>query len=93
MVRCPQHTVQVPMARPSGWRFTLAHPAPANMWLRISVEDGRIMKRIDRLHECHDAVRFLSREPPIGPPLDELRAGRKRSRRRARLPLTPIRAP
>lgn len=68
MARCPQHTFQVLTKRPERMaRFTSEYPAPANVWLGTSVEDDRVLQRVDRLRECHAAVRFLSCEPLIGP--------------------------
>ena len=45
-------------------------PLP-NVWLGTSVEDGRVLGRIDHLRVTPAAVRFLSCEPLIGP-LDRL---------------------
>lgn len=68
MRQCPQHTFQVLTKRPERMaRFTAAHPTPPNVWLGTSVEDARVIQRIDRLRDCHAAVRFLSCEPLIGP--------------------------
>ncbi len=68
MRSCSQHTFQVLTKRPERMaRFTADNPAPPNVWLGTSVEDGRVQQRIDRLRECHADVRFLSCEPLIGP--------------------------
>jgi protein gp37 len=68
MRQCPQHTFQVLTKRPERMaRFTGDYPAPPNVWLGTSVEDGRVVQRIDRLRECDAPVRFLSCEPLIGP--------------------------
>lgn len=68
MARCPQHTFQVLTKRPERMaRWTAEHPAPPNVWLGTSVEDGRVIRRIDRLRESRADVRFLSCEPLIGP--------------------------
>ncbi len=68
MRQCPQHTFQVLTKRPERMaRFTADYPAPPNVWLGTSVEDARVMQRVDRLRECAAAVRFLSCEPLIGP--------------------------
>jgi protein gp37 len=40
---------------------------PENVWLGTSVEDGRVMGRIDHLRRIPAPVRFLSCEPLIGP--------------------------
>jgi protein gp37 len=68
MSACPQHTFQVLTKRPERMaRWTMIHPAPPNVWLGTSVEDMRVVQRIDRLRECQASVRFLSCEPLIGP--------------------------
>ncbi len=68
MARCPQHIFQVLTKRPERMaRWTLEHPPSRNVWLGTSVEDARVVHRIDRLRECRAHVRFLSLEPLIGP--------------------------
>lgn len=68
MQSCPQHTFQVLTKRPERLaRWTAQHPAPPNVWLGTSVEDQRVIGRIDRLRECQAYVRFLSCEPLLGP--------------------------
>ncbi len=68
MARCPQHIFQVLTKRPERMaRWTVDHPAPPNVWLGTSVEDGRVTQRIDSLRECRVGTRFLSCEPLIGP--------------------------
>lgn len=68
MRACPQHSFQILTKRPERMaRWTAENPAPANVWLGTSVEDERVISRIDRLRECAAAVRFLSCEPLIGP--------------------------
>ncbi len=68
MRACPQHTFQVLTKRPERMaRFTADFPAPPNVWLGTSVEDARVVQRIDRLRECRADVRFLSCEQLIGP--------------------------
>ncbi len=68
MEACPQHTFQVLTKRPERMaRWTAQNPAPSNVWLGTSVEDSRVVKRIDRLRDCRANVRFLSCEPLIGP--------------------------
>lgn len=63
-----QHTFQILTKRPERMaRFTADHPAPSNVWLGTSVEDVRVLSRVDRLRECHAGTRFLSCEPLIGP--------------------------
>lgn len=45
-------------------RFTWPLP---NVWIGTSVEDERVVHRIDALRKCLAVVRFLSCEPLIGP--------------------------
>lgn len=66
----PQHTFQVLTKRPeraARW----AGPWGANIWMGTSVEDARVLSRVDHLRKCDAAVKFISAEPLIGP-LDEL---------------------
>ena len=72
MAACPQHTFQIltkrsarlrQMARELDW--------PRNVWMGVSVEDSRVVRRIHDLASVPAAVRFLSCEPLIGP-LDDL---------------------
>ena len=68
MQACPQHTFQILTKRPERMaRWTESHPAPPNVWLGTSVEDQRVVRRIDSLRECRAHVRFLSCEPLLGP--------------------------
>ena len=39
---------------------------PANVWMGVSVEDSRVLSRVDDLRKVPAAVRFLSCEPLIG---------------------------
>lgn len=41
--------------------------APEHIWVGTSVEDGRVLDRIDRLREAPARIRFLSCEPLLGP--------------------------
>jgi three-Cys-motif partner protein len=52
----------------------IALPWPRNVWMGVSVEDGRVLHRIANLQGVPAAVRFLSLEPLIGP-LDKLLLG------------------
>jgi protein gp37 len=68
MNECPQHVFQILTKR--GDR--LAEFAPflrwsENIWMGVSVEDERVLDRIDRLREVPAHVLFLSCEPLIGP--------------------------
>jgi protein gp37 len=72
---CPQHTFQI-LTKRAERLATLAPslPWPANVWMGVSVEDERVVTRIDQLRNVPAAVRFLSLEPLIGP-LPRLRLG------------------
>jgi protein gp37 len=64
MVACPQHTFQVLTKRPHvAASFAQALPWPSNVWLGTSVEDSRVLERVDHLRRVPAAVRFLSVEP------------------------------
>jgi protein gp37 len=65
---CPQHTFQV-LTKRSARLAELATqlPWPANVWMGVSVEDGRVLHRIEDLKRVPARVRFLSCEPLIGP--------------------------
>ena len=66
----PQHVFQLLTKRPEilkyydseGW-LDWSH----NIWMGISVEDERVMSRIDLLRDTNARVKFLSCEPLIGP--------------------------
>lgn len=68
MRHCSQHTFQVLTKRPERAR-ELANRLPwsRNIWLGTSVEDDRVLNRIDDLRAIPSSVRFLSCEPLIGP--------------------------
>ena len=42
-------------------------PWPSNVWMGVSVEDERVMDRIDALRQTNAQIKFLSLEPLIGP--------------------------
>lgn len=68
MRACPQHTFQI-LTKRSARLVELSSQldwAP-NVWMGVSVEDGRVLKRIEDLQKVPSAVRFLSLEPLIGP--------------------------
>jgi protein gp37 len=68
MQSCSQHTFQVLTKRPER-ALALSHklPWPNNVWMGTSVEDDRVLNRVDSLRYIPSAVRFLSCEPLIGP--------------------------
>jgi protein gp37 len=68
MNRCPQHTFQILTKRPeiaaslaTGLAWT------SNIWMGVSVEDQKVVHRIEELRQIPAHVRFLSVEPLIGP--------------------------
>jgi protein gp37 len=64
---CPQHTFQILTKRSARLR-KLGRDLewPQNVWMGVSVEDSRVLSRIDDLRTVPAAVRFLSCEPLIG---------------------------
>jgi protein gp37 len=66
MKACPHHRFQVLTKRSRRLR-QLAHllPWPDNVWMGVTVEDGRVVSRIDDLRTVPAKVRFLSCEPLI----------------------------
>lgn len=72
MRRARQHTFQVLTKRADRLAALAPRlPWPENVWMGVSVEDGRVVDRIGFLQQVPAAVRFLSLEPLIGP-LDSL---------------------
>lgn len=70
--QCPQHTFQILTKRSERLKeIADLLPWPHNIWMGVSVEDGRVTNRIDDLRLVPAALRFLSCEPLIGP-LDNL---------------------
>lgn len=68
MKSCPQHTFQVLTKRPEralAWSDRLLWPE--NVWMGTSVEDARVLHRVDTLRLIPASIRFLSCEPLIGP--------------------------
>lgn len=72
IVDTPQHTYQVLTKRSLRLRRLADRlPWPPNLWMGVSVEDTRVLSRVDHLREVPAAVRFLSCEPMLGP-LDQI---------------------
>jgi protein gp37 len=72
MLECPQHTFQILTKRADRLvKFAGVLPWPANIWIGVSVESGRVLQRVDYLRDVPAAVRFLSCEPLLGP-LDKM---------------------
>lgn len=68
MAACPQHTFQVLTKRAE--RLAALAPRlvwPTNVWMGVSVEDARVLNRVDHLRATPARIRFLSLEPLIGP--------------------------
>jgi protein gp37 len=68
MRRARWHTFQVLTKRAS--RLAELSPEidwPANVWMGVSVEDARVIDRIDALRTTGARVKFLSIEPLLGP--------------------------
>lgn len=67
MADCPQHTFQILTKRSDRLR-TLEGKLPwaENIWMGVSVEDSRVLYRVDDLRAAAATVRFLSCEPLIG---------------------------
>ncbi len=68
MSQCPQHTFQVLTKRSK----RLKQLAPSlewapNIWMGVSVENERVLSRIEDLRAVPASVRFLSCEPLLGP--------------------------
>lgn len=64
----PQHTYQL-LTKRSTRALRMADDLdwPSNLWLGVSVEDERALRRVDDLRATPAAVKFLSCEPLIGP--------------------------
>lgn len=62
----PQHTYQILTKRAER---AAAWPGPwtSNIWQGTSVEDRRVLPRVDALRRCAAQTRFLSCEPLLGP--------------------------
>lgn len=68
----PQHTYQVLTKRSLRLRRLADQlPWPTNLWMGVSIENTRVVSRVDHLRHVPAAVRFLSCEPLLGP-LDEI---------------------
>jgi protein gp37 len=67
MTACEHHTFQI-LTKRSDRLLSLAPKIewPRNVWMGVSVEDSRVLSRIDDLRKVPAAVRFLSCEPLIG---------------------------
>lgn len=69
MQSTPRHTYQILTKRPELMAAMLSDPQFSilpNVWLGTSVEDDRVLGRLDALRAVPAAVRFVSLEPLIG---------------------------
>jgi protein gp37 len=67
MRECPQHVFQILTKRSSRLRELSSQlDWPPNVWMGVSVEDSRVLSRIEDLRSVPASVRFLSCEPLIG---------------------------
>ncbi|MGD9544615.1 MAG: DUF5131 family protein [Methylocystis sp.] len=69
MARTPQHTYQILTKRPARMKAVLSSantPKLSNVWLGTSVENSKVLSRLDDLRETPAAIRFVSFEPLIG---------------------------
>ncbi len=68
MTDTPQHTYQLLTKRSRRLRRIADDlPWPPNVWIGVSVEDDRVLSRVDDLRQVPAGVRFLSCEPLLGP--------------------------
>jgi protein gp37 len=73
MADTPQHTYQLLTKRARRLRHVAVDlPWPTNVWIGVSVEDSRVLSRVDDLRQVPAAVRFLSCEPLLGAMVDGL---------------------
>jgi protein gp37 len=67
MQETPRHTYQILTKRPERMvQVARDLPRIPNVWLGTSVEDNRVLHRIDALRQAPAATRFVSFEPLIG---------------------------
>jgi protein gp37 len=68
MAEAHWHTFQVLTKRHERLAELAPHlPWPANVWMGVSIENKRWVRRADALREVPAAVRFISAEPLLGP--------------------------
>jgi protein gp37 len=68
MAESKRHTYQILTKRPDRMASILSDgfPVLGNVWLGASVEDDRVLSRLDHLRAVPAAIRFVSFEPLIG---------------------------
>jgi len=65
MADLPQHTFQILTKRPeraAAW----PGPWPDNIWMGTSIENRRVIHRLDEIRGCGAQTRFISAEPLLG---------------------------
>jgi protein gp37 len=70
MRETPHHNYQILTKRPERMAEIISRCVPnalPNVWLGTSIEDDRVINRIDDLRKVPAAIRFISFEPLIGP--------------------------
>jgi protein gp37 len=68
IVRAPQHCFQLLTKRHERLAELAPElPWPKNLWIGVSIENRRFVKRADRLRQVPAVVRFISAEPLLGP--------------------------
>jgi protein gp37 len=68
MEQCPQHTFQILTKRAARVaKLGRSLPWPENVWMGVSVEDQRVLDRVNQLRRVPAKIRFLSCEPLLGP--------------------------
>ena len=69
MKETPRHTYQILTKRPERMAQVLTQRSfeiLPNVWLGTSIEDGRVLNRLDDIRRVPAAIRFVSLEPLIG---------------------------
>lgn len=69
MAKTPHHTYQILTKRPERMKEVVTDlelPALPHVWLGTSVEDSRVLSRLDDLRATPAIIRFVSFEPLIG---------------------------
>ena len=61
----PQHVFQV-LTKRSARAETWPGPWPVNVWMGTSIEDMRVIGRMEQIRRCGAQVKFLSLEPLLG---------------------------
>ena len=64
----PQHEYQVLTKRPENMlAFSKKRKLPANFWAGTTIEDNRVIERLELIKQVDAEIRFISAEPLIGP--------------------------